>query len=406
MTVDADIIIVGAGLVGASSALALSGHGFKIILLDAGQAPTHIPVNARALTLSQGSARIFQTLGLWSYIQPHVTPVKKIHVSDRGYFGSAVLMHTQLQVDALGYVISAARLAILLRDAVRQLPDVTEHYPVTCTQVIRKENGISEVRYTDGAGEHHVLTASLIVGADGADSTLADLAGLEKTKSDYPQRAVLANITLSRDHHCTAYERFTRDGPMAMLPMSDKQCGLVWTVHEEDVDALLDLSDEAFLAKCQRVFGYRLGALTSVSERKVYALSRHVLKDIVVPGLVFVGNAAHSVHPVAGQGFNLGLRDVALLAEHIIAAKQQESKIGDIALLQKYSEDRVWDVKRTRLFTHGLIRLFGSRWLPVRYARHIGLFATDVLPWVRNGLARQSMGLNGKVPKLACGIRL
>ncbi|NND60235.1 MAG: 2-octaprenyl-6-methoxyphenyl hydroxylase, partial [Gammaproteobacteria bacterium] len=251
-------------------------------------------------------------------------------------------------------------------------------------------------------GELRKITARLLVVADGARSATREKLGIAAATTEYGQHALIANVTPQQAHRNVAYERFTPDGPLAFLPMSNGRCSVVWTQKPEASTQVLELDDHAFLGALQAAFGYRLGTLQKTGKRFAYPLSLVQAQRIVSGRAVVIGNAAHGLHPVAGQGFNLGLRDVAALAE-VIADSDDP---GRRSTLRRYRRWRAADHKRVINFTDGLVRLFGSDLGPVRAARGAGLVAMNLLRGPRALLARQSMGLSGKLPRLARGVPL
>jgi 2-octaprenyl-6-methoxyphenol hydroxylase len=230
--------------------------------------------------------------------------------------------------------------------------------------------------------------------------------GIETAQWQYDQTAVIANITPERPHANTAYERFTDTGPLALLPLHDDRCALVWTVRTSQVDALMQLDDAAFLAALQERFGQRLGRLLKVGSRQAYPLNLMRARESVRARLALIGNAAHSLHPVAGQGFNLGLRDVAALADVTVEALRDGVDIGNAAVLQRYADARRRDQRGVIAFTDGLARIFANPLASVALARNLGLIAVDLLPPCKHFLSQRTMGLAGRLPRLARGLPL
>jgi 2-octaprenyl-6-methoxyphenol hydroxylase len=247
-------------------------------------------------------------------------------------------------------------------------------------------------------------TARLLVAADGAHSRVCRQLGIDHVRWDYGQTAIVANITPKLHHHNAAYERFTATGPLALLPMSQGRCAVVCTVNNSDAEAVLSLDNKAFLAFLQARFGDRLGPFLQAGRRQGYPLLMSRSREHIRHRLAVIGNAAHTLHPVAGQGFNVGIRDVAALAEVISEAQRAAHDVGNRTLLERYNAWRRWDQGRSLLFTDGLARLFTNPWLgPMR---NVGLMAFDLLPAAKHLLARQTMGLEGRLPRLARGLPL
>ena len=243
--------------------------------------------------------------------------------------------------------------------------------------------------------------------ADGARSIIREQAGVEAEHWEYGQTAIIATLTTQRFHDHVAYERFTPDGPIAVLPLADGRCGIVWIRRPEEAARLLALPDEEFLGELQAAFGYRLGRLLRVGTRYSYPLALSRSERHLAPRLAIVGNAAQSLHPIAGQGFNLGLRDAASLAEVIAdALAAGRTDVGDEATLRAYASWRDEDRERIVAFTDGLVRLFGSPLGPLRGLRSMGLLAFDAFPPAKAAMARLSVGAAGRVPRLARGVPL
>lgn len=401
-----DILIGGGGLVGASLACALSGHGLRIGLIEAvpyGE-PGQPSYDDRAIALAAGTQRIFTGMGLWPALESRVTPIHRIHVSDRGRFGFARLDRAEEGVPALGYVALGRDLGAVLSERLAACADVELIAPARVSGV---ESGVdaAQVRVADDTGER-VLATRLLVAADGAQSTLRDLLEIPTTTWEYGQTALIANITPERPHANVAYERFTDTGPLALLPMSDDRCALVWTLRDDQVETILALDDTAFLARLQERFGQRLGRLLRVGRRSAYPLRLVRARESVRPRLALIGNAAHTLHPIAGQGFNLGLRDVAALAEVLLDARRDGRDIGAAAVLARYSDWRQGDHRRVIAFTDGLTRVFASPLPPLAMARDLGMLALDLCPPAKRLFARLTMGRAGRLPRLARGLEL
>lgn len=401
-----DILISGGGLVGASLACALAGQGLRIGLVEA------VPLgdisqpsyDDRAIALAQGTQRIFSGVGLWSALEPHVTPIHQIHVSDRGRFGFTRLDRREEGVSALGYVALARDLGAVLAEQLAQRNDVDLLCPAR-VGAVDSTPAATRVRVDSATGERW-LTARLLVAADGAQSSLRELFDIPTSVWEYGQSAVITNISPQHPHQQVAYERFTDSGPMALLPMSGQRCSLVWTLPAAQVDRIMALDDAAFLAQLQERFGMRLGRLQRVGKRVVYPLRLVRARDSVRPRLALIGNAAHTLHPIAGQGFNLGLRDVAALAEVIMDAQRADQDIGADSVLRRYAVWRSGDHRRVVAFTDGLTRVFASPFPPIALARNLGMVALDLCPPAKRLFARLTMGRAGKLPRLARGLGL
>ncbi|HRD67388.1 MAG TPA: 2-octaprenyl-6-methoxyphenyl hydroxylase [Candidatus Competibacter sp.] len=404
---DYDLLIIGGGMVGASLACALAGQDLRIGLVEAAPfaVSAHPSYDDRTIALAQGTKRIFQTLGLWETLGPTATPIQQIHISERGGFGFAHLDSRDEGVDALGYVAEARLIGAALLAKLPTLSEVELLCPARLERIaIEPEAACATIRFGD---ERTVeLRARLLVAADGANSPVREQLGIAALRWEYGQQAVIANVTPALPHNRVAYERFTKEGPVALLPMSDNRCAVVCTVNESDMPAVTSLDDAGFLALLHERFGDRLGPFLRVGRRQAYPLFLLKSREHARQRVAIIGNAAHTLHPIAGQGFNLGIRDVAALAEVLADARRNGQDIGDLAVLSRYADWRRWDQRRTAAFTDILTRSFVNPLLPVRAARNLGLLAFDLCPPVKRALARQTMGLDGRLPKLARGLPL
>ena len=339
-------------------------------------------------------------------VRRDATPIERVHISDRGRPGITRLRAQQFGVEALGYIVPARVLGLSLVDRLQAVGgDVDILCPATVSAIAAgPEQVVVEAELGDG--QCRQVTARLAVLADGGRSRSRALVGIEAGERDYQQSAVLATVTPELNHHNTAYERFTSTGPLAMLPTSNRRCGVVWTTTREREQELLELPDDLFLARLQERFGDRLGQLRRPGKRASYPLTLIRIAKPIRPRLVVIGNAAHTIHPVAGQGFNLGLRDVATLAEVLNDAERAGRDIGGLDVLQGYVAARQRDIQAVTRFTDGLIRLFANDFPPAALVRNLGLLALDNLPLAKRMLVRRTMGLAGPLPRLARGLTL
>lgn len=397
-----DLIIVGGGMVGASLAVSLKDSGLSIAIIEAfsWKSEQQPSFDDRSIALSYGSKKILEGMTLWSSLKNRCQPIKTIHISDRGRFGVTRLHHEEEKVEALGYVIENRVMGEVLQHEIQSLDHLTMYMPATVVGV--EETKEQVVLTINQDGKKIELKTSLLVGADGAMSKVRDLVGIAHNKSDYAQSAVIANITSEKYHNAVAYERFTDSGPLAFLPMTEKRISVVWTINREDQEAIMQLDDDAFLEKLQQRFGYRVGRLEKTGVRNVYPLALTESEQLVKDRVVLIGNAAHGLHPVSGQGFNLALRDVAQLAENI----QQHGVQNPVRWLNDYAASRQQDMKRVFRFTDSLVKLFSNNFMPLAHARAAGLMMVDCLPSLRHLLAKQSMGLFGKMSRLMRGMPL
>jgi len=410
---DYDLIIIGGGMAGASLAISLAGQALRIALIETAplrkSESTPPGYDDRAIALSFGSRRIFDGMGLWGKIAPQTTTIQRIHVSDQRRFGFTRLDAAQEKVDALGYVATARQLGAVLMDQLRQCDNLTLISPASLIDLKSGNDHVTAVITHDPDNNNdntESLTSKLVVAADGGNSRVRNRLGIHTTTHDYGQTAIIANISPENPHRHVAYERFTRNGPLALLPMPDNRCSLVWTRAPDDAQRLLNVSDEDFLAELQFCFGKRLGRFIKVGKRYSYPLQLIQAQEQVRTRLVLIGNAAHTLHPVAGQGFNLGLRDVAALAQNIVDASRADDDIGALSVLETYAQWRERDHRQVTGFTDALVHIFSNRFPPLVLTRNLGLVATDIMPPLKHLLARHSMGMVGKLPRLARGVPL
>jgi 2-octaprenyl-6-methoxyphenol hydroxylase len=419
---DFDILIIGGGMVGASLGVALGGLPLRVGLIEAVEfeSAAQPSYDDRTIALSFGSKRIFASLGVWDRLEAGggrsrhpasrdtstslcgATAIERIHISDRGRFGFARLAASEAGVEALGWVVENRALGQALTPALAGTKNLTLICPARMEDVVPGPDATSvSVR----RGERlETLTAKLVVAADGGRSSVRERLGIAAQRRDYGQSALVANVTTELPHRNVAYERFTDSGPLAFLPMSEGRCAVVWSLPPERAEVLAALGDTEFLAALQERFGGRLGRLLKTGRRAVYPLVRTDVHEIVRERLVLIGNAAHTVHPVAGQGFNLGLRDVAALVEVLGAAVAGGEDIGAAPVLRRYADWRARDTRSIQTFTDSLVQVFSNDLGPLAAARNLGLLAVDLLPPAKRALLRLSMGLAGRLPRLARGL--
>lgn len=384
------LAIIGGGLVGASLALALQEgarqRGWRIVLIEPfAPGNSYQPsYDARSSALSYGTRQIYERLGLWPALSARAEPIRQIHVSDRGRFGATRLSAESEGVPALGYVVENAWLGQCLWQALDA--EVVEwRCPAQVTALQALGDGY-RLTLDDGSQ----LDCDLAVLADGGRSGLREQLGIAVKTTPYGQSALIANISTAEAHQGQAFERFTDDGPMALLPLSENRSALVWTRQGGDAQRLAALPDREFLAELQQVFGYRLGALTQVGARHLYPLSLVEASEQVRPHLVVLGNAAHSLHPIAGQGYNLSLRDTLALAEALL---DSPATPGDFTVLQDYLRRQRLDQQLTVGFSDQVTRLFSTAQPLLVAGRNLGLLGLDLLPPAKHWFARQAMGL-------------
>lgn len=396
---DYDILIVGGGLAGNCLALALKDTGLRLAIIEA-NTPEQLqnsPAGDRALALSAGTVTMLQAINVWNKIKPLATAIKDIHISDRGHFGKTRLSAKKQNVEALGYVIKA-------RDIEQQVAEAVEKARVEQLSPVRLVglmSGLESVNANLKQQEKSLnFSAKLVVGADGGQSSVRKLLEISQQITEYGQTALVTTVKTTLAHNNVAYERFTKSGPLAMLPVNDNECSVVWTRSHEEAEDLISLNEEDFVAQLQACFGYSLGQLSLTAPRRAFPLTLIRAENMVVGRAVIIGNAVHQLHPVAGQGFNLGLRDVVQLAEMIIEQQQKNVDIGDSAFLQQYAETRQKDHNQTIGFTDNLVKIFSSDWLPLAATRSISLAVMDHIPFAKSLLAKHAMGLSGRLPRI------
>lgn len=397
MTESFDIAIVGGGMVGASLAVALENLGVTTALIEAvpHDAASQPSFDERTTALSNGSRRILDTLKVWPAVAGDATPIARVHVSDQGHFGFARIDAAEQGLPSLGYVVPNRSLGAALWAALANRRDVRVFCPARVARVEARDRSVELIL------AQTTIEARLVVAADGIESAVRRAFGVEADVRDYHQTAVISTVLPDKFHHHVAYERFTRTGPLALLPLADGRCTLVLTLTPDLAERAMRWSDEEFLAEVQQRFGFRLGRFLKVGRRIAYPLSLSRSRKTSAGRCVIVGNAAQGLHPVAGMGFNLGLRDAASLAE-LIAAHRDDPGSG--ALTAAYDGWRAADRRGIIAFTDGLVRLFAARLGPVRRLRNLGLLAFDLLPPAKAALSSLSTGAAGRIPKLARGV--
>jgi 2-octaprenyl-6-methoxyphenol hydroxylase len=402
-----DMVIVGGGLVGVSLAICLRTTALRIALVEsiAWSQDHHSPsYDDKIIALSYSSQRILSGMGIWEQIVPHTIPIQQIHVSDQGHFGFTRLNRQLLGLPALGYVISARKLGEILQPLLASVPTIDIFAPARFVQLQQQETTVTTQIVLNQT--LHNLTASLVIAADGGHSALCQQAAMVTEQRDYGQTALIANVTLAQSHQYTAYERFTPAGPLALLPLKDHDCALIWTVQQADVNRMMALTDSEFLTQLQREFGWRLGQFLRVGTRQVYPLRLIRTRPNPQSRVIAIGNAAHTLHPIAGQGLNLGLRDMAHLAEFLIDTNQLGIDIGSPDRLDCYLKKQQPDAERIINITDGLVQTFSNNRFPLTLMRNLGLLSVDILPPLKKYFIRQMTGLNGHPSRLLRGLPL
>ncbi len=394
-----DVAIVGGGLVGASLAVALADTPLKVVLIEAFTPPaTTARWDERCIALNDGSRHLLAQWGVWPALAPQTAAITATHISERGRFGMARFNATEAGLDALGHNTPLRAVGAALLARAQAMPALQWRCPA---RVQALALGETAAQLTLDTGE--VLAARLVVAADGASSALRSLLGLNAEVRDYAQCALVTAVRVQRDPAGVAYERFMPTGPFALLPKprlagddaAGFPCSLIWTLPSAMAEQQLAMDEAEFLSAAQQAFGERVGRFLSIGQRQSYPLQRTVSETLTAPRVVFCGNAAQSLHPVAAQGFNLGLRDVAALAGLLREAADSGRDPGEAAALSAYVAQREPDRRRTADFTDRLVRLFSNTLPGLAELRHLGLLALDLTPPVRQSVLRQNLGHRG-----------
>jgi 2-octaprenyl-6-methoxyphenol hydroxylase len=402
-----DVLIAGGGMVGASLAVALARLSLRVTLVEAIPAgsPGQQSFDSRTTALSRSSRHILGTLGIWPAVAEYAAPIRRIHVSERGRLGTTVIDADEEGGEALGYVVENRLLGAALWRELGAHSNVTVLTPARATSAVTAPDALDV--HIDEVGAARTERTRLLVVADGARSTLREALGIAARTRPYEQTAIVGNVAVDGPQTATAYERFTPDGPLALLPAGEGRYVFVLTRRAALAEAVSALPDPAFLELLQREFGFRLGRFRRVGARSCYPLELVEAEAVTGHRVAVVGNAAHGLHPVAGQGYNLGLRDAAALAELLAEDSRQagaQPDPGAAALLERYATWRRPDQRKVVAFTDGLVRLFDRTGLgPLR---GLGLLLFDTVPGAKRLLARETMGLAGRRTRLARGLPL
>ena len=389
------VLIVGGGLVGASLAIALDAAGVAATLVEAAapRTDTQPSYDERNLALARATVNGLAAIGVWPHAAAQATPIRHIHVSRAGEFGSARITAAKHGVDALGWTLPARELGAALLRRLGACTRLTRFAPARLESLEARADGWrARIRTADG---EQVIDAALLVGADGTESFVRTQLGIGAERHDYEQALFVATVTPERAHANRAFERFSDAGPVALLPLAEGRCGLVLTVPAEDADEVAALDDVGFIALAQLRFGWRLGRLSRPGRRHPYAIHRVAAQRLTGPRAVLVGNAAQTVHPIGAQGFNLGLRDALTLAELVDVADDP----GAPELLERYAARRAPDRDGTMAMSHGLVRLACLDQPMLAPLRSLALLAHDRLAPLQRNLARHGMGFRGEPPR-------
>jgi 2-octaprenyl-6-methoxyphenol hydroxylase len=406
-----DVAIVGGGMVGASFALALRATRLRVLLIESvsPDSAAQPSFDERTTALGNGSKQIFESLGVWPAMAAESSPIRAIHVSDAGRFGVARLDAREQGVHAFGYVVPNRVIGRALWAALRETPNVTLAVPAQVKSATLRDDGVLLDIVREGTGERigdkvtERVRAAVAVAADGAGSVLRASAGIDASVEDYDQVAIVVNASTERPNNGEAVERFTPSGPLAVLPVTGGGYTVVWAVTPARAAELVALDEAAFAAELLAAFGWRAGRWTRIGRRNTYPLALSRAAETVAGRVVLIGNAAQALHPVAGQGFNLGLRDAATLAEMLAGAA---AGADYIELLARFAAWRAEDRQGVTRFTDSLVKLFGNDTPGIGLVRNFGLLLFDLSPAAKRALSRVSWGFAGRMPRLARGLPL
>lgn len=402
-TINADIAIVGGGLVGASLAYALSIQGWRVAMLESVEprAEAQPSYDDRTLALADSSCRILAGLGVWPAIAPNATPIRKVIVRELEGPGRVELDPSEHGLEQFGHIVEARSFGAVMMDLLPGLETLEIFQPATVASLETSEEG-ARLSF-EFKGATHSLNTKLVVGADGAASFVRKAVGIAASEHDYEQTAIVCNITPSVAHEGRAFECFTSTGPFAILPHRGERCGLVWCLSRAEAEKKLEMSDDEFMAAARARFGGELGDFVKLGRRSSYPLRQVRAERDTAERTILLGNAAHAIHPIGAQGFNLGLRDVAVLAELLAAARREGGDPGDAALLKDYHAWRRFDQSNTIGWSDALARLYAHKGPGVRLARSAGLIANRLIRPLRRQTAVRAMGYHGRIPRLALG---
>ncbi|HHC6640390.1 TPA: 2-octaprenyl-6-methoxyphenyl hydroxylase [Vibrio parahaemolyticus] len=385
-----DVVIAGGAMAGATLALAiehLSRGALRVAVVEPfkAQSDQHPGFDSRSIALSYGTVNLLRHLELWSAIEPFTTPIEHIHVSDRSHAGMTDITKHDVGVEALGYVVELADVGRVYQELLTHCTAIDLYCPDSAKHITRTQENVT-IELASG----ELLNAKLLVAADGAVSQCCQQIGLELSEHDFDQVAVIANIVTQEPHQGRAFERFTENGPVALLPMSDNRMSLVWCLRPDEAQIVMELSESEFLERLQQDFGWRLGAMQKVGLRASYPLLLRHRKQNISHRFAIVGNAAQTLHPIAGQGFNLGIRDVVTLAEELV---KQGEDVGRYQGLIRFSQRREADRNETIWLTSSLVHVFSNDLLAMRIGRNTALAAMDNLSIFKQPLLRHTLGL-------------
>ena len=393
-----DIAIVGGGVVGTTFACALKDSGFRVALIEAEQTSQAIS-RAQAYSISLLSSRIFDGLGIWQQIRPHVEIYKKVRLSDSDCSTTVQFAPRDIGTETLGYVAEHRVLVTVLQDLLQTCPNVKQFCPAKVVKTeYQPNNAVLDVMLN---GEVQQIRSRLVIAADGARSPLRQQAGIKTFGWQYWQACVVATLKLESPHDNTAYEWFWKTGPSGILPLRDNRCRIVWTATRTEAEELLALDDRAFIAAFQQRYGSKFGTPKIEGKRYLFPVQLMHSRKYVLPQLALIGDAAHSCHPLGGQGINMGIRDAAALAQVLRAAGERGEDIASLKVLKRYERWRQWENLVILSITDLLNRTFSNQIFPIVQLRRFSLWFLRNMQPIRSIVFRLMSGLLGRTPQLA-----
>ena len=395
-----DIVIIGAGMVGLTLACALGHSRLRVALIEANELAelkSTDDYDLRVSAISRASKQVFQSLGAWSHMQNlRVSPFEQMHVWDATGDGEIHFDAADLGVDVLGHLVENRVVQQALLQQLKTFDNIDYLCPANISTFDIQTHS-NDIHLDDG----NIIRAQLLVGADGAQSAVRHAAGINIEQAPYQQKGVVCVVKSSKHHQYTAWQRFLPSGPLAFLPLPDGRCSIVWSADNERADELLAMDAEKFCRELEQAFDGTLGRVETVGERAAFPLVRRHAQRYIQQGIALVGDAAHTIHPLAGQGVNLGILDAACLAQVVIEADQQKQNIASVHVLRKYER---WRRGENTLMMHsmsGFKKLFSNEQMELSFLRNAGLKIMNQLPPVKNKIMRHAMGLAGDLPEIA-----
>lgn len=406
-----DVVIIGTGLVGSSLALALTKHRLRVALVEQRPLPVQPPVErgaSKPIALNYASVAILKNLGLWSKVAAQASPIQTVHISEQGTLASTQIQSQALGVTALGQTVPAAQLGWAFTQSLQQAltkGKLDIWNPAVCQRLSAHPCGWAVTIQTETTQQ--TIEATLVIATDGAGSTARQLMGIpiekEKTLSSH-QQALVTTLHTTQPHNQIAYQRFTQQGILAFLPLVNKnRVGFVWTASTAVIESLTQLNDAAFLSQVQSLFPKRLGTFYAKEALQTHPLEMFMAKPQAQPGFILLGNAAHTLLPIAAQGLNLALHDMAVLVDQILTACEANQPLSHPSLSENYLKQRLPAQQQIMAFTQRLAKIFSPRVQSLTFLRNSGLLVFDLIPPFKKAVSRRLMGIQGRLPTLIRG---